>query len=866
RGTGKVPFLLLYATDEGTKGGDGVSGAWTQLPVELDFARAVRVTSPPLAGKRSPRRASSRDGLEGLWAEALAARLAVLEVLAPDFGFYGFACAATGRKYGVRVPMLEPQPAAGRDQEYRHLYEMTTGAAALTASLQLQRTLHPEYLDNGRRVVTMADVPGIDIAEHPWERMLAGKKPAPEPLARLVPRDNYYVSFKSIRKFIELGDLLDQWGTLATRAYEMTSRDYDLRERYERQLCLRSTWMARTLGPAVIRGLAVTGSDLYLREGSDVAVIFQVGDRALFLAAVEPFLQEARQQFAGRLKETTSAYHGVHVESFVTPLREVSLHRASVGDFIIYANSPAGLRRVLDTRDGRLPCLADSLDFQYMRTVFRREDEQEDGFAFLSDAFIRQLVGPASKIKEKRRLEALTSLAMVSNAALFTAWETGKLPADHAALLAASALKPEYLYTPEGKGATWDAAQQAAVSDAYNTMQFGTPLIELPIDKVTEAERREYLDFRQDYLNLWRRYFDPVGMRVSLNDRKIRLETYVLPLIQEQDYIGLRHLAGDGTCRLDPASIPPDALVQGTFHLSPWARGLMEFYLTKENEVDNSLVIRLGDSQVFRRVAELMIREELDPREEAAVAEEASKLWDRIPLTFGVKVHDPKAFEKALAGQGPERPILSGEGAGSSYRGVTVRHQKLEPPLQLHNALIDGFWYVSTVEAGLKAVIDRSLDRHHGKDQPKAEGVDINASLYVSPAAVVKARDGLGVYLEWETHRRALVNGPIWYALYHGGLIPADAPEKRRRDLALRYLGFVPVSPDGAMFAYERAADDVVNQRHGSLRRPDLHPDIDAASPLARLLEQFRTLRADLRFQEDGLDTVLTIDRRQPEE
>src|SRR5262249_1250655 len=155
---------------------------------------------------------------------------------------------------------------------------------------------------------------------------------------------------------------------------------------------------------------------------------------------------------------------------------------------------------------GRLKALADALDFRYMRTVFRLEDDLEDGFAFLSDAFIRQLVGPASKIKEKRRLEALTSLSMVTHAALFAAWETGKLPADHEALLAASALKPEEVYTPEGQPVTWDATRQTAVSEVYNTMHFPTPLVELPIDKVTPQENQEYLQFRSEYLNLWRQF------------------------------------------------------------------------------------------------------------------------------------------------------------------------------------------------------------------------------------------------------------------------------------------------------------------------------------------------------------------------
>ena len=49
--------------------------------------------------------------------------------------------------------------------------------------------------------------------------MLAGKKPATEPLARLVPRDNYYLHFKSVRKFVEAGELFDEWGTTVTRTW-----------------------------------------------------------------------------------------------------------------------------------------------------------------------------------------------------------------------------------------------------------------------------------------------------------------------------------------------------------------------------------------------------------------------------------------------------------------------------------------------------------------------------------------------------------------------------------------------------------------------------------------------------------------------
>src|SRR5262249_8773521 len=198
----------------------------------------------------------------------------------------------------------------------------------------------------------------------------------------------------------------------------------------------------------------------------------------------------------------------------------------------------------------------------------RLEDEDEDGFAFLSDPFIRRQVGPALKIKEKRRLEALTSLYMLSHGALFTAWETGKLPTEQKNLLAASTLKLEEIYAPEGKGVTWDCELQVAVSEAYNTLDFATPLIELPIDKVTQQEEEGYNQFRSGYLGLWRKYFDPVGMRLSLADRQVKLETYILPLVESSVYQELRHWTGGGTVKLDPSRISRKTLIQFQTHIA----------------------------------------------------------------------------------------------------------------------------------------------------------------------------------------------------------------------------------------------------------------------------------------------------------
>ena len=45
----------------------------------------------------------------------------------------------------------------------------------------------------------------------------------------------------------------------------------------------------------------------------------------------------------------------------------------------------------------------------------------------------------------------------------------------------------------------------------------------------------------------------------------------------------------------------------------------------------------------------------------------------------------------------------------------------------------------------------------------------------------------------------------------------------------MNFLGFVPVSPDDSAYVFDKRKGEVVNERHGSLRRPRLHAGIGIA-------------------------------------
>lgn len=878
-GRGPARFLLLSAeTPTGDRWPTPVSNKPEQaIEIELEKAEVLpaRAARGPDANGQPP----DKDDLQSIWTYSMATHFGVLNTQSPGFGFYRLAQAALARRHGVKVEPVDSTNSGANSSEYQRMYETTTGAAAITESLQVTRLLRTGRKE-GPREIELTKVPGIDIAEHPWQQMMGGKKPNDEPLARMIPHDNYFITFKSLATFLDAGDLLDGWGTVATRALEVRGADYRLRERYEKQLCLKSSALSRTLGPLVIRSLAVTGNDFYLREGSDLAVIFDVADQGLFRAGTQPFIASARGEFGAALTESRSDYQGVAIESFATPHREVSLHRATIGDIVILANSPIGIRRILDAQAGRIPALATSGDFQYMRTVFERGASTEDGFAFLSDAFIRKLVGPASKIAEKRRLEGLAGVHLLTNAALWHAWQTGKLPADREEALHFAGIEATDLRTRDQSDVAWKPVERVAVSDRYNSVHFATPLIETPVDRVTREEAEDYREFRLRYLGLWRQYFDPIGMRFQLGGDRIQIETYILPLVQNTQYAHLRQLTGNGTIARNVSPPTARTVLQWNGHLAPDARERREF----EDGVTSLGIkhaggwlgswwmLRFNDSPMYAKYAEIMDRN-LTP---FSNTDEWVRTVFQMPVTLGVEIRNPLTFAGVLSGLRANvlnalPGAITWEPMEPEYKGVKIvrvqatpqgarRHlgqrDDAEPFLPaIYYALVDGAWYASLQQQPIREMIDRAAE---SKASPPAEA-QVNSSLYLSPIAAIAAKQYVGGLLERESRRHSLANGPVWQAFFQTGLIDASMPAAQRHDVLFRMLGYVPVAGDGSDERWDERLGEVVNSRYGSARQSRSTPPGEPSPSIRRLLDQFAEIGVDLRFREDGVQTLVTL-------
>jgi hypothetical protein len=73
-------------------------------------------------------------------------------------------------------------------------------------------------------------------------------------------------------------------------------------------------------------------------------------------------------------------------------------------------------------------------------------------------------------------------------------------------------------------------------SATYGSLNFMTPISEIPLTKVTRAEADAYQRWRDNYQRNWRQVFDPIAVRFSVAPDRLGAELTVTPLIMGTDY------------------------------------------------------------------------------------------------------------------------------------------------------------------------------------------------------------------------------------------------------------------------------------------------------------------------------------------
>ncbi len=294
-------------------------------------------------------------------------------------------------------------------------------------------------------------------------------------------------------------------------------------ERYQRQMCLTITDIARLLGPAVVRSVAVTGSDPYFRTGTDVAVLFEAADPTLLenLLLAQVGLAAAQDDHAQSIKGEVSglAYRGVRSAD-----RAICCYIAKSDGVVLVTNSPYQLAQFVQVTSGKLPALAALDEYRFFRHRYPVGDANETAFLFLSDATIRRWCGPRWRIATSRRTRDAAVVAEIQASQLDRLVQGGVEPG------------PVYTDLPVAGNGQLTLTSDGVLCSTTGTLAFMTPISEMEMERVTQAEAAAYRQWRDRYQNNWRWAFDPIALQLGIQRAKLSADLTVMPLIWGSEY------------------------------------------------------------------------------------------------------------------------------------------------------------------------------------------------------------------------------------------------------------------------------------------------------------------------------------------
>ncbi|HOX58628.1 MAG TPA: hypothetical protein P5205_20030 [Candidatus Paceibacterota bacterium] len=439
---------------------------------------------------------------------------------------------------------FNPRRPGSWDDSYDSTYDLFSGGRALSENLQLDRLLTP--VGTNTNLVALSTLTGVTVREMDWKTLLQDRKPALDPLAAHIPFDQHALFFSTFEAMSRWIDEADQDGTPVLQIFEPRAEDANSRGRYQKQLCLELNALSRLIGPQLIASAAFTGSDPYLRTGSDLAVLFETTSPAMLKALLQA-RQAAAQQANPAVKAVKGDIAGVAYTGMISEDRAVCSYVAALEDAVLVSNSRAQLERIISVAKGKTPALASQDDYRYFRQKYPRTEPGETGFLVLSDATIRRWCGPQWRIANSRRTRA---------AAVLT-W----LQAAHADELATGQAKPGCIATNLPEVGDVLLTTNGVLSATYGTIAFLTPILELPLTQATQAEADAYNRWREGYQRNWSQVFDPIAIRFSLQPERLSAELSVMPLIAGSEYRQFILMSSGGRIAPDAGDPHPEALL-----------------------------------------------------------------------------------------------------------------------------------------------------------------------------------------------------------------------------------------------------------------------------------------------------------------
>jgi hypothetical protein len=453
-----------------------------------------------------------------------------------------YLTATLARRMNLPMPARRAGLFSAGDGELEQAVGLILGTESIRATLQLET-----LLDTAPRVEDAALLPLPAAITPPVAPvpLVEGEIPI-EPIAMHAPAECFYVRFGTFTNYLWLSNFQKQWGGDLQNMIALRGIQYDLNNKLQKQLSLRETVLSQVLGPTVISDVALVGTDLFVREGASIGVMFQARNNFLLGTNLRQLRTETLNTTEGATEETVSI-GGRDVSYLSTPSGSVRSYYVVDGDYHFISTSSTLVRRFLEAGAGQGALGADD-HFRHARTVMplAREDAV---FAFLSDEFFAQMIGPAYRVEMTRRMQAAVDIEQIKLARLASRAEG--LAAHSVEELTQADLLPAN-FARRGDGSRPVDQGLSIVDSLRGQLGYFTPIADVPVEGVTAAEQQAYERFAR-YYRAQVRQMGPVMVglqRTPLGDGldRMTVEMHGAPIVQTP-YGELADLAGPATTR-----------------------------------------------------------------------------------------------------------------------------------------------------------------------------------------------------------------------------------------------------------------------------------------------------------------------------
>ena len=749
---------------------------------------------------------------------------------------------AAMRAYGLEDGDLARRFARDEDRDSASgpsLLALLGGRAAVDETLQLDRAMRED--DPSAPTVTMpiAAVEGIDVEPHPWHELLAGRTAPRLPLADCVPPDRAMLYLPQPKEAL---DGLENGAASFVQRVSSFARqgrlDYAVIERVLGDLGLGDGLGRKLIRMGALRSAVIFVPDLALLAGTEVTVVAEV--TPVFL----PLLSMGDGEVQSKVVPGGMAWRG----------------RRGGRVFLSTSRAELDVAMRLDAAEGA-GSLGRSEELAFLLLQLA-PTERTQAFAYLSDPFIRKLVGPSQRIAKARLDRARGEMETLAGAALVRRQDApGEVPTVER-LQALGYLAPEfpakdYRLQPDGR----------VESPAFGPLERLHPVARLLPQTVTANEAGRYQEFREQYRQYWRRFFDPIAVRFDeAKDGQRELQTFILPLIDGSIYRDLSGALAHGA-RPDvvaprwavPATVEvslqvPEALAGSVDdrrkllrefrrELGPFPEELIDALGSTLHVafVDAAPILQVGGGAAFE-VPNLTARRGA----EAGIGVLVGALTR--PMILAVELTDPEQARRALAKITSPEPFGSSR---SSRSDVRIRVARQDGDRLLVTADFFGIvtlrWSARVEDRWLVLSNDTTLPPRLVAGSQTITGAA--ASLALRPGALK-----LGLPSAWQAASEAEAHS-AWGAQHWLAPWLADGASVADAQAASRaLLGTAPVLEADALSPGPN--NRPINRRFGSTWRP-LVPAVAAGKDFG-LFEGISEARVDLSFEGDGLRTRVT--------